>query len=144
VTYAWWPLFDLRLAAPDLTLRPMREADLATVATMLPEDAEQDPRATRYADADARLSRGIIAHQSLLGRLGNLAAPLPRHHGWPGYRRPGIRGHRLPGPSHGRHVLVPDPAGAGPRLGPTGTPQVPTGTETPDLATAERLILLGK
>lgn len=60
----WWPLFDLRLTAPGLTLRPMREADLATVAGLLPEDVEQHPGATRYDVADGRLRRGIIAHQS--------------------------------------------------------------------------------
>ncbi len=66
--YAWWPLFELRLTAPDLTLRPMREADLPTIADLLPEDVEQDPRATRYALGDRRLSRGIIAHQSYWAR----------------------------------------------------------------------------
>jgi RimJ/RimL family protein N-acetyltransferase len=64
VTYAWWPLFDLRLTAPGLILRPMREADLAIVADLLPEDVEQHPAATRYAVGDGRLGRGIIAHQS--------------------------------------------------------------------------------
>lgn len=64
MTYPWWPLFDLRLTAPDLILRPMREEDLATVAAVLPADVEQDPRATRYAVGDDRLSRGIVAHQS--------------------------------------------------------------------------------
>lgn len=63
MTYAWWPLFDLRLTTPGLTLRPMREADLATLADLLPEDVELHPGATRY-DADDHLSRGIIVHQS--------------------------------------------------------------------------------
>lgn len=63
MSYLWWPLFDLRLTAPDLMLRPMREEDLPTVAALLPDDLEQDPRATRYAVGEG-LSRGIIAHQS--------------------------------------------------------------------------------
>jgi hypothetical protein len=33
----------LRLEAPALTLRLMREADLDTIAELLPEDVEQDP-----------------------------------------------------------------------------------------------------
>jgi len=64
VTYGYWPLFDLGLASPDLVLRPMREADLATIAGLLPDDVELDPAATRYAVDDGRISRGIVTHQS--------------------------------------------------------------------------------
>ena len=32
MTYRYWPLFDLRLASPDLALRAMTEADLAPIA----------------------------------------------------------------------------------------------------------------
>ena len=63
MSYGYWPLFDLRLTSPDLTLRPMREADLATVSDVLPDDLELDPAATRYPAGDERLSRGIITHQ---------------------------------------------------------------------------------
>lgn len=64
VTYRWWPLFDLRLTTPDLELRPLREADLDLVASRLPDDHEQDPRATRYPGYDLDRNRGIIDHQS--------------------------------------------------------------------------------
>jgi RimJ/RimL family protein N-acetyltransferase len=64
VTYSYWPLFDLRLASPDLTLRPMREADLAAVSDLLPDDLELDPAATRYGLSDEQVNRGIITHQA--------------------------------------------------------------------------------
>ena len=43
-----WPMFDLRLTTPDLQLRHLQEADLASLAAILPEDAEQDPSSTSY------------------------------------------------------------------------------------------------
>jgi len=64
MTYGYWPLFDLRLASPDLTLRPMREADLAVVSDLLPGDLELDPAATTYGLTDEQVSRGIITHQA--------------------------------------------------------------------------------
>src|SRR5712692_8481009 len=63
MTHRYWPLFDLRLASPDLTLRPMAEADLTAIADLLPDDVEQDPAATTYAIVDDRISRGIVSHQ---------------------------------------------------------------------------------
>jgi RimJ/RimL family protein N-acetyltransferase len=63
MTHRYWPLFDLRLASPDLTLRPMAEADLAAVAGLLPDDLEQDPAATTFAIGDERISRGIVSCQ---------------------------------------------------------------------------------
>ncbi len=63
MTNRYWPLFDLRLDSPELTLRPMREADLAVVSDLLPADLELDPAATRYGVSDERVSRGIITHQ---------------------------------------------------------------------------------
>ncbi|MGZ4592469.1 MAG: GNAT family N-acetyltransferase [Actinomycetes bacterium] len=60
---SYWPLFGLRLATPDLELRPMTEADLAPLSDLLPDDLEQDPSATTYAVGDARVSRGIVLHQ---------------------------------------------------------------------------------
>src|SRR4029077_2093656 len=62
-TFGYWPLFDLRLASRDLTLRPMREADLRVVSDLLPVDTELDPAGTRYRLSDERISRGIITHQ---------------------------------------------------------------------------------
>jgi len=64
MTYRYWPLFDLRLTSPDLSLRPMTEADLAGLADLLPDDVEQDPAATTYDVGDARTGRGIVSHQS--------------------------------------------------------------------------------
>jgi len=64
MTHRYWPLFDLRLRTADLELRPMTEADLAQLADELPDDLEQDPSATTYDVADARVRRGIVVHQS--------------------------------------------------------------------------------
>jgi RimJ/RimL family protein N-acetyltransferase len=63
MTYGYWPLFDLCLQSPDLTLRPMTEADQAAVADLLPGDVELDPAATTYAIEDERTSRWIVLHQ---------------------------------------------------------------------------------
>ena len=71
MTYEWWPLFDLRLAGPRLTLRPMREADLALLAGQLPEDLELDPAATRFDHLGERVQRGIITHQEYWSHYGN-------------------------------------------------------------------------
>jgi RimJ/RimL family protein N-acetyltransferase len=64
MTHPYWPLFDLRLRTGDLELRPMTEADLTQLADELPDDLEQDPAATAYDVADARVRRGIVVHQS--------------------------------------------------------------------------------
>ena len=39
----YWPMFDIRLTTPDLQLRHLTEADLASLAAIIPDDAEQDP-----------------------------------------------------------------------------------------------------
>ena len=41
----------------------MTEADLTQLSDELPDDLEQDPAATTYDVADARLRRGIVVHQ---------------------------------------------------------------------------------
>lgn len=41
----------------------MAEADLAAIADLLPDDAEQDPGAAAYDFGDVRISRGIVSHQ---------------------------------------------------------------------------------
>jgi RimJ/RimL family protein N-acetyltransferase len=64
MTYRYWPLFDLRLSTPDLTLRPMTEADQATIADLLPDDVEQDPAAATFPIGADRLRRGIVSHQA--------------------------------------------------------------------------------
>ena len=59
----YWPVFDLRLAAGDLTLRPMTEADLGPLADQLPADVEQDPQFPLIPGGDARQRRGTLLHQ---------------------------------------------------------------------------------
>ena len=63
MTYRYWPMFDLRLATPGLTLRPMTEADQATIADLLPDDVEQDPAAPTFPIGADRLRRGIVSHR---------------------------------------------------------------------------------
>ena len=41
----------------------MTEDDLSTLAAVLPDDAEQDPSATRYAGLDDDRDRGVVVHQ---------------------------------------------------------------------------------
>jgi RimJ/RimL family protein N-acetyltransferase len=62
--HPYWPLFDLRIDSPDLTLRPMTEADQPAIADLLPDDVELDPAATRYATGEERVTRGIVVHQA--------------------------------------------------------------------------------
>jgi RimJ/RimL family protein N-acetyltransferase len=44
----FWPLFGLRLAFRDVLLRPMTEADLPHLASVLPGDVGHDPRLAMY------------------------------------------------------------------------------------------------
>jgi RimJ/RimL family protein N-acetyltransferase len=71
MTYRYWPLFDLRLASPDLALRAMTEADLVPIAGLLPDDVELDPAAQTYDAGDARTGRGIVTHQNYWQAYGN-------------------------------------------------------------------------
>lgn len=59
----YWPMFDLRVTTSDLQLRHLTEADLDTLASILPEDAEQDPSATSYPSLDREQNRGVVVHQ---------------------------------------------------------------------------------
>jgi RimJ/RimL family protein N-acetyltransferase len=45
---AYWPMFGLRLRYRDVLLRPMREADLAPLAALLPADVGHDPRLAMF------------------------------------------------------------------------------------------------
>ena len=58
-----WPLFDLRLADGDLTLRPFTEADLPALTALLPGDVELDPGATRLTGLDAGENRALVVRQ---------------------------------------------------------------------------------
>ena len=64
MSHAYWPLFDLSLATPELELRPMTEADQPLIADLLPHDVELDPAATTFAGGDHQITRGRITHQS--------------------------------------------------------------------------------
>src|SRR6476620_514471 len=61
--HRYWPMFDLRLTTPDLHLRHLVEADLESLAAILPDDAEQDPSATSYPAIDGDRNRGVVLHQ---------------------------------------------------------------------------------
>ncbi|MBA2700028.1 MAG: GNAT family N-acetyltransferase, partial [Nocardioidaceae bacterium] len=63
MTHRYWPMFDIRITTPDLELRHLTEADLSSVADILPADAEQDPAATTYDGLDAARNRGAVIHQ---------------------------------------------------------------------------------
>jgi RimJ/RimL family protein N-acetyltransferase len=59
----YWPMFDIRLTTPGLHLRHLTEADLASLAAILPDDAEQDPSSTSYPGLDRNRNRGVVLHQ---------------------------------------------------------------------------------
>lgn len=59
----YWPMFGIRLRTPDLELRHLTEADLATLVSIVPPDVEQDPRSTTYAGLDDARNRGVVVHQ---------------------------------------------------------------------------------
>ncbi|MEO8330681.1 MAG: GNAT family protein, partial [Candidatus Nanopelagicales bacterium] len=60
----FWPLFDLRIHTPDLSLRPMAESDLEAVGDLLPADVDMDPAATTYEISDQKTARAVIVCQS--------------------------------------------------------------------------------
>ena len=111
MTHPYWPLFDLRLRTADLELRPMTEADLAQLADELPDDLEQDPSATTYDVADARVAPWHRRAPELLEVLrvvatGGMAAELRRAPRWSADRRPGARGQRLSRVADRGHVVL--------------------------------------
>jgi RimJ/RimL family protein N-acetyltransferase len=70
MTSRYWPLHDLLLRVDELELRPLREADLESLADLVPDDLEQDPAATRFAGVDARIGRGVVVHQTYWKHFG--------------------------------------------------------------------------
>lgn len=56
-------MFDIRLSTPDLELRHLTEADLGSLAGILPEDVEQDPSLTTYDGLDPARNRAAAVHQ---------------------------------------------------------------------------------
>ncbi len=71
MSYRYWPMFDICLTTADLQLRHLTEADLRSLATILPEDAEQDPSSTTYDGLDPGLNRGVVTHQNYWRTRGN-------------------------------------------------------------------------
>lgn len=47
-----WPLFDLRILSGPVVLRPVTDADLATLVDILPDDLGRDPASERFAGLD--------------------------------------------------------------------------------------------
>jgi RimJ/RimL family protein N-acetyltransferase len=67
----YWPMFAIRVTTPDLHLRHLTEADLAPLAAILPDDAEQDPSSTSYSGLDRDRNRGVVVHQDYWRARGN-------------------------------------------------------------------------
>ena len=65
-----WPLHRLHLRTGDLDLRVMTETDLPTLATLMPDDLELNPHATRYAGLDERANRRAVLAQGYWRSLG--------------------------------------------------------------------------
>ncbi len=63
MTHRYWPMFDIRITTPDLELRHLTEADLSSLADILPADAEQVPAATTYDGLETARNRGAVVHQ---------------------------------------------------------------------------------
>jgi RimJ/RimL family protein N-acetyltransferase len=79
VTHPFWPLLDLRITTRDLVLTPLTEGDLAEVVRALPDDVEQDPRATTYG-LDDRTQRGVVVHQEYWRSYGTWTPQAWRFH----------------------------------------------------------------
>lgn len=56
-------MIDIRLTTPDLQLRHLTEADLGSLAAILPEDVEQDPSLTTYDGLDPAVNRTVRVYQ---------------------------------------------------------------------------------
>ena len=67
---ATWPLFGLRLRCGDVTLRPVRERDLAHLAALQPDDHEHDPRPEVFPWMDVRRHRSRLVHQEYWRSMG--------------------------------------------------------------------------
>jgi len=59
----YWPMFDIQLSTPELELRHLTEADLASLSNVIPDDAEQNPSSTTYAGLDGRQNAGEVVPQ---------------------------------------------------------------------------------
>ncbi len=70
-------MFDLRRTTSDLQFRHLTDADLDSLASILPYDAEQDPSATSYSNLDREQNRGVSCIR-ITGEHG-VAPGAPRH-----------------------------------------------------------------
>jgi RimJ/RimL family protein N-acetyltransferase len=65
-----WPIADLRLSVGALELRPLTEADLPTLVSVLPDDVELNPASTIFPGAPLEAMRGTIVHQDYWRAMG--------------------------------------------------------------------------
>jgi RimJ/RimL family protein N-acetyltransferase len=70
MAHPYWPMHDIRLRVGDLSLRPLSEADLSTLARVLPGDVELNPDAPIYGGDVAANRRGTIVHQDYWRAMG--------------------------------------------------------------------------
>jgi RimJ/RimL family protein N-acetyltransferase len=70
MAHPYWPMHDIRLHVGDLSLRPLTEPDLSTLARVLPADVELNPDSPTYHGATADTERGTIAHQDYWRAMG--------------------------------------------------------------------------
>ena len=75
MTHSTWPLFDLTLTNGEVALRPMAEADLATVADIMPDDLELNPAATAYPGLDTVTGRRVVVNQEYWQGWGRWSIP---------------------------------------------------------------------
>src|SRR4051794_20145107 len=70
MAHPFWPVHDIRLRVGDLSLRPLTEPDLSTLARVLPGDVELNPDAPTYRGAVPDTERGTIVHQDYWRAMG--------------------------------------------------------------------------
>jgi len=70
MAHPYWPILDIRLRVGDLSLHPLTEADLSTLARVLPVDLELNPDSPTYAGAAPSTERGTIVHQDYWRAMG--------------------------------------------------------------------------
>jgi RimJ/RimL family protein N-acetyltransferase len=63
-------MFDIRLTTRDLELRHLTEADIDSLAAIVPDDLEQSPSSTTYEGLDRARNRGVVTHQDYWRMLG--------------------------------------------------------------------------
>jgi RimJ/RimL family protein N-acetyltransferase len=74
VAHPYWPVLDIRLHVGDLSLHPLTEADLSTLARVLPADLELNPASPRYPGSEPDIGRGTVVHQDYWRAMGTWTA----------------------------------------------------------------------